>query len=75
MDELKTVLLSTLYKTDVISRAYHKEIFSPNDVTQWIIIYSLVLGKWYIYKHKKTLTLIFKCLMCTFQVTCWGVWV
>lgn len=74
MDELKTVLLSTLYKTDVISRAY-KESLSPNDVTQWIIIYSLVLGKWDIYKHKKTLALIFKCLMYTFQVTCWGVWV
>lgn len=27
MDELKTVPLSTLYKTDVISRAYYKEIF------------------------------------------------
>lgn len=30
MDELKTVLLSTLYKTDVISRAYNKEIFFPH---------------------------------------------
>lgn len=32
MDELKIVLLSTLYKTDVISRAYHKDIFFPQMV-------------------------------------------
>jgi hypothetical protein len=45
MDELKTVLLSTLYKTDAISRAYHKEKFFSNDVSQQIIIYDFVLRK------------------------------
>lgn len=54
MDELNTALLSMLHETDVTSAAYQKENFPSVDVFQWLIAYSIVLGKVGTFKQKKT---------------------
>lgn len=38
MDELKTVLLSTLYKTDVISRAYLEKFFPSESYSERFVV-------------------------------------